>query len=142
MASLARWMDARFTIPGTDIKFGLDALLGLFPGAGDFATLLVSGYMVNILAKNGASGFVLARMVLNILIDALIGLVPILGDIFDIAFRANMRNMKLMQEHYIEGRHQGGAWKVVVPLLLLTFIVIAGIAWLSYQLITWLISLF
>ena len=60
--SMANWMDSRFTIPGTKIKFGFDALIGLIPGAGDFTTLFISGYMVTILAKNGASGFVLARM--------------------------------------------------------------------------------
>ena len=114
---LAKLMDSQFTIPGTNIKFGLDSLIGLVPGAGDFATFLVSGYMVLVLAKNGASGFVLARMTLNILIDALVGSIPILGDIFDVAFKANQRNMKLMREHYIEGRHRGSAWKLILPVM-------------------------
>src|SRR5688500_10309232 len=112
---IAKLMDSQFRIPGTDVKFGLDALLGLIPGAGDFATFLISGYMVTVMAKNGASGFVLARMVLNIVIDSLIGSIPILGDIFDVAFKANQRNIALMQQHYVEGRHKGGAWKVIVP---------------------------
>jgi hypothetical protein len=97
MESMAKLMDSQFTIPGTNIKFGLDALIGLVPGAGDFATFLISGYMLTILAQNGASGFVLARMGLNVLIDSLFGAVPILGDIFDVAFKANQRNMKLMR---------------------------------------------
>lgn len=138
--SMATWMDSRFTIPGTNIKFGFDALLGLIPGAGDFATLLVSGYMVTILAKNGASGFVLARMALNILIDALLGSVPLIGDIFDVAFKANVRNVKLMREHYVEGRHTGGAWKVAVPILLLLAVVLGGLAWLSYKFLVWVFS--
>lgn len=138
--SMATWMDSRFTIPGTNIKFGFDALIGLIPGAGDFATLLVSGYMVTILAKNGASGFVLARMALNILIDALLGSVPLIGDIFDVAFKANVRNVKLMREHYVEGRHTGGAWKVAVPILLLLAVVLGGLAWLSYKFLVWVFS--
>lgn len=138
MEHVARLMDAQFTIPGTNIKFGLDALVGLVPGAGDFATFLVSGYMLTVLAQNGASGFVLARMGLNVLIDSLFGTIPILGDIFDVAFKANQRNMKLMREHYVEGRHRGGAWKIVVPLLLLLFVFVAGIAWLAYKAFTWL----
>ena len=138
--SMATWMDSRFTIPGTNIKFGFDALIGLIPGAGDFATLLVSGYMVTILAKNGASGFVLARMALNILIDALLGSVPLIGDIFDVAFKANVRNVKLMREHYVEGRHTGGAWKVAVPILLLLAVVLGGLAWLSYKFLIWVFS--
>lgn len=133
-------MDSRFTIPGTNIKFGFDALIGLVPGAGDFATLFVSGYMVTILAKNGASGFVLARMALNVLIDALLGSIPLIGDIFDVAFKANVRNVKLMREHYVEGRHTGGAWKVAVPLLLVLGLVVGALAWVSYQFFVWLFS--
>jgi hypothetical protein len=138
--ALAKLMDSQFTIPGTQIRFGLDAIIGLVPGAGDFATFLISGYMVMILAKNGASGFVLARMTFNILIDALIGSIPILGDLFDVAFRANQRNMKLMREHYIEGRHKGGAWKLVLPLMLSVLLVIAALAWVSYKAYLWLFT--
>lgn len=132
---LARLMDAQFRIPGTDIRFGLDGLIGLIPGAGDLATFGVSGYMVLLLAQNGASGYVLARMVLNILIDAVIGAVPLLGDVFDIAFKANMRNLKLLQEHYREGRHRGSAVKVIVPVLLLVLAFIIGLIWLVYKLL-------
>lgn len=138
--SLARLMDSKFTIPGTNIKFGLDSLIGFVPGAGDFATFLVSGYMVLILAKNGASGFVLARMTLNILIDALVGSIPIFGDIFDVAYKANQRNMKLMREHYIEGRHRGGAWKLILPVMLILLVFVAALAWLSYKLFAWLFN--
>ncbi len=137
---MAKWMDSKFTIPGTNIKFGFDALIGLVPGAGDFATLAISGYMITILARNGASGFVVARMALNIVIDALLGSVPILGDIFDVAFKANIRNMKLMQEHYVEDRHKGGAWKVIVPVILVLVLVVGTLAWLSYKFFVWVFS--
>ncbi len=139
---LSKLMDSQFVIPGTNIRFGLDSLIGLIPGAGDLSTFVVSGFMVSVLAKNGASGFVLSRMILNIVIDAVVGSVPVLGDIFDVAFKANQKNLRLMREHYQEGRHKGGAWKVVVPLLLFVLITIAGIAWLSYIFIRWLIHLF
>jgi hypothetical protein len=137
--SLAKLMDSQFQIPSTKIRFGLDALMGLVPGVGDFAGFLVSGYMILVLASNGASGFVIARISLNILIDAIIGSIPFLGDIFDLAFKANERNMKLVHEHYKEGRHQGGAWKVVVPVLLILFLLIVGIAWSAYTMVMWLI---
>jgi hypothetical protein len=139
--SLAKLMDSQFKIPGTNIKFGLDALIGLVPGAGDFATFLISGYMITVLAKNGASGFVLARMVLNVVVDSLFGAIPILGDIFDVAFKANQRNMKLMQQHYVEGRHKGSAWKVIIPVLLILLIFVGGLAWLAYTLFVWLYHL-
>ena len=136
---LAKLMDAQFKIPGTNIRFGLDPLLGLIPGAGDFTSFVISGFMLTVLAKNGASGFILARMVFNIVLDAVIGSIPVLGDIFDVAFKANQRNMKLMHEHYVEGRHKGSAWKLLIPLLLILFLFVAGLAWLSYLIIRWLI---
>ncbi len=139
---LARLMDSQFRLPGTKIRFGLDALIGLIPGAGDLGSFFVSAVMLSTLAKNGASGYVLARMTLNIVADALIGSIPIVGDLFDVAFKANERNLKLMREHYKEGRHRGSAMKVIVPLLLVLLIILAGIAWLSYKMIRWLISMF
>lgn len=135
---LAKLLDAQFSIPGTNFRFGLDGIIGLIPGAGDISTFAVSAYLLTIMARNGASGYVLARMVLNVVIDALFGMIPILGDIFDIAFKANMRNLKLMKEHYVEGRHRGGAWKIVVPVLLILFVVVAAIIWGTYKLLTWL----
>lgn len=142
LARLAKLMDSQFTIPGTNIKFGLDALIGLVPGVGDFATFLISGMMLSVLAKNGASGFVLSRMTFNIVLDALLGSIPILGDLFDVGFKANERNLKLMREHYLEGRHRGSALKVIIPLILLLLIVVGVIAWLSYKLFAWLIHAF
>jgi hypothetical protein len=135
----ARLMDSQFQIPGTSFRFGLDPLIGLIPGLGDFTGFLFSGYMILICARNGASGFLLARMTLNILIDALIGSIPLIGDLFDFAYKANNRNLKLMQQHYIEGRYKGGAWKVVVPILIILFILIAALAWCSYKVFAWLV---
>lgn len=133
---LAKLMDSRFRVPGTDIRFGLDAIIGLIPVAGDLSTLAVSGYMLLILARNGASGFLLARMVLNVLIDTVVGMIPFLGDVFDVAFKANMRNLRLMQEHYAEGRHRGSAWKLIIPVLIVLFLMVAGIMWLGYKLLS------
>lgn len=135
---LAKLMDSQFKVPGTSIRFGLDAIVGLIPGGGDFASFLVSAYMLSVLAKNGASGFVLSRMVFNIVLDGMVGSVPILGDIFDVAFKANQRNMQLMNEHYVEGRHKGGAWKLIVPLLLVLFLFIGLMGWLGFTFFSWL----
>jgi hypothetical protein len=137
---LARLMDSQFKIPGTNIRFGLDPLIGLIPGIGDFAGFLISGYMLSELARNGASGFVLARMTLNIVIDALIGSIPLVGDLFDAGFKANEKNIRLMREHYIEGRHKGSAKKVIIPLLLILFIILGVLGWLGYKLVMWLFN--
>lgn len=142
LGRLAKLMDSQFKIPGTDIRFGLDALVGLIPGVGDFFTFIISGMMISALARNGASGFVLARMALNIVLDGIVGIVPIVGDIFDVGFRANERNMKLMREHYLEGRHNGSGLKIIIPFLLLLLLIIIGFGWLSFLLIKWLIQLF
>ena len=135
LGHLAKLMDSQFRIPGTEIRFGLDGIIGLIPGAGDLSTFAVSGYMLWIMAQNGASGYVLARMVLNVLVDSLVGAIPLIGDIFDIAFKANMRNLKLMQEHYQEGRHKGSAWKAIIPVLIVLFLIIAAIIWGTYKLL-------
>ena len=138
---LAKLMDSQFRVPGTNIKFGFDALLGFFPGIGDLAGFLVSGYMIAVLVKNGASGYVLARMLLNISIDSLIGTIPLVGDFFDIGFKSNQRNMKLMHEHFTAGRHRGGAWKVIVPVLLFLIVLMAGLGWVGYKIVMYLFDL-
>lgn len=132
---LATLMDSQFSIPGTRFRFGLDGILGLIPGVGDLGTFAVSGYMLVLMARNGASGNVLARMTVNILLDALIGSIPLLGDLFDFAFKANTRNLRLMEEHYAEGRHRGGAWKVIVPLLVVVGLLIGLLIWGVYRLL-------
>ncbi len=131
-------MDAQFRIPGTSIRFGVDGVIGLIPGVGDFISFLISGYIVSVAVNKGASGFVLARMLLNIVVDALVGAVPILGDIFDVVYKANQRNMQLLQEHYVEGRHQGSSAKVIIPVVIVLLAILFGLGWLIYKTIVWL----
>ncbi|RYZ30841.1 MAG: DUF4112 domain-containing protein [Chitinophagaceae bacterium] len=135
MDYIARLMDNKFVIPGTNFRFGLDGLLGLIPGVGDLSTFAVSGYLVLLMAKNGASGYVLARMILNIVIDAALGAIPVIGDLFDFVHKANTKNMRLMQRYYVEGRYRGSAWKVILPVMIALLLVLAGIIWLIYRLI-------
>ena len=132
---LARLLDSQFRIPGTNIRFGLDAIIGLVPGIGDLSTFAVSSVMIVMMARNGVSGNVLARMILNILIDTIIGSVPLIGDVFDVAFKANLKNMRLLKAHYVEGRHQGSALKVIIPVLIIVLIIIVALVYLCYKLI-------
>jgi hypothetical protein len=85
-------------------------------------------------AKNGASGYLLARMILNVLIDTILGMIPFIGDIFDFAFKANIRNLKLMHQHYAEGRHRGSAWKIILPILIVLLAIVIGAIWVTYKL--------
>jgi di/tricarboxylate transporter len=89
------------------------------------------------MARNGASGYVMARMVLNVLIDVIIGAIPIVGDLFDFGFKANTRNMKLMHEHLKHGRHKGSATKVIIPVVLVLLIIFSAIVYSIYKLIAW-----
>src|SRR3954451_19934722 len=142
LETLAKLMDNQFRIPGTNFRFGLDAIIGLIPGAGDLTTFGISGVMVFIMAQNGASGAVLSKMILNVLIDTIIGSIPLIGDIFDVGFKSNTKNIRLMKEHYLEGRHKGGAWKVVVPVMIIFIILFAAVIWLIYKMILLIYHLF
>lgn len=95
----ARFLDAALRIPGTQIRFGADSLIGLVPGIGDAFALCLSGLLLLEAHRLGASGALLTRMALNLAVDAAVGSVPIVGDLFDVAFRANMRNLALLRGH-------------------------------------------
>ena len=104
--SLARILDTAFVVPGTNIRFGADALIGLVPGLGDVITTALSLYIVREARALGASKAILGRMMFNVAVDGAIGLVPILGDVFDITFRANRRNVMLLQRHLAARTHR------------------------------------
>ncbi len=99
IAFLARLMDDQFVIPGTNIRFGLDPLLGLLPGWGDSASSLVSAVLVLKSARAGVPKIILSRMALNILINAAVGVIPGLGDAFSFWFKSNAKNYALHQKH-------------------------------------------
>ena len=96
--AFAHLMDAQFRIPFTNISIGIDGLIGLIPGVGDGIAFLLALYQVIEARRMGAGFGLIAKMLLNIAIDTIIGSVPILGDIFDIGFKANIRNAKLLRK--------------------------------------------
>ena len=96
---LARWMDSVFRIPGLGLRFGLDAILGLIPGAGDFATSLVSIYIFTAANRYGVPRITVLRMALNIVIDLIVGAIPFVGDAFDLYWKSNQRNVELLRRH-------------------------------------------
>lgn len=99
LRNLARLLDAAVVIPGTKFRVGLDALLGLAPGVGDAITAAFGGYLVYEAARLGVPKATLLRMVSNLGIDLLAGSVPVIGDLFDAAWKANLRNADLIAEH-------------------------------------------
>ena len=104
--ALATLLDTAFVIPGTQVRFGLDALIGLIPGIGDAITTVMALFIVSEARALGAPPWLIARMVANVAFDGLVGAVPLVGDAFDVAFRANRRNMKLLRDYLdkVEGR--------------------------------------
>jgi hypothetical protein len=97
---LARLLDGAFPIPGGRGRFGLDGIIGLVPGLGDGASALLSLYIVYEARQLGVPAGKLARMLGNIALDTAIGAVPVLGDLFDIVWKSNLRNMAILDEHF------------------------------------------
>jgi Domain of unknown function (DUF4112) len=93
---IARIMDTAIRIPGTKIRFGADSIIGLVPGAGDLITLGISAYTLMLASQMGAPKPLLAKMAANIAIDTGLGSIPVLGDIFDVYFKSNTRNLEML----------------------------------------------
>lgn len=109
LEALAQLMDGAFVIPGTKVRVGLDAIIGLVPIAGDLIASLVSSYLIWEARQLGASRWVIGRMIANTTIDTLFGVVPIVGDAFDVLFRANLKNLALLRRHLEKCGRLGGA---------------------------------
>jgi len=133
----ARLFDSAFRIPGTHITFGLDPILGLIPGIGDMASPVLSLFFIWHGLRLRVPKVVLARMVLNVLIDAGVGAIPVVGDIFDVAWKANDWNLALLERHAIAGGKPTSGDYVFV--LLCTIVIVAAavipilvLIWLGY----------
>ncbi len=140
---LAWVLDDMVRIPGTRIRFGLDALLGLMPAGGDVAGGALSAYTIVKAYGLGAGPAVIFRMGLNVLIDTVVGAVPLLGDLFDVGFKANRRNIALLDSFVAAPAPvQKKSRFVLVGVLFGLFLVLGLAAWLSIQLVGWLLSQF
>jgi hypothetical protein len=103
--ALARWFDYAFELPG-GYRFGLAGIIGLIPGIGDVVDALVSLYIIGRAIHLGISRVAISRMLVNVIIEALAGSVPVIGDLFDIAFKANRRNYQLLKKHLAQQEPQ------------------------------------
>ena len=140
LAALRKWavlLDSAFQVPGTRLRFGLDPIVGLLPGAGDLVTGFFSVMILLHSVRLRIPKVVVGRMVLNTGLDLLAGAVPILGDLFDAGFKANLRNMALLERHARPGlrpeRSDYVFVGVAVAILVLLAVVPLAIAW-------WLLS--
>jgi hypothetical protein len=136
----ARLLDNKFALPGTRFRFGLDPLIGLIPVIGDLTTPIFSAAIVLQAFRMGIPKVIQLRMLINVIIDVVIGEFPVLGDLFDFAWKSNAMNMKLLEQHTYEVAHPsswdylfvtavliGLALCIIVPIgLLLWFINVIG----------------
>ncbi len=139
---LAWVLDSSVPLPGLNFRIGVEALLGLIPGFGDAAGVLLSSYIVHQAWRLGVPRSVLLRMWLNIVIEGVVGAVPLLGDLFDAVWKANMRNVALLEAHLHHPQRTAAASRALIVVLVVTVLIIAGGAVAAgWLVIRWLLQL-
>lgn len=127
LRTITRVMDEAVRIPGTRFRVGLDGLTGLLPGLGDALTAAISAYGVIAAARTGVPASVLARVVGNVALDLAVGAVPLLGDLFDLGFKANRRNLRLLESYAAApGPTRAASRRLLVVALAAVVLIIAG----------------
>ena len=139
---LRRWsrlLDGAFRVPGTRFRFGLDPLLGLVPGLGDVTTPLFAAALLLEARRRRVPGVVQLRMLLNVVLDAALGAVPLAGDVWDAVWKANTRNLSLLERHAQPGTPPRRAdWLFVIAVVG----VVAVIALIPVVLVAWVLLSF
>ena len=128
LVALRKWatlLDAAFRVPGTTFRFGLDAIVGLIPGAGDIGTAFFSVMILLHSVRLKVPKVVIGRMLLNSALDMLAGTVPLIGDLFDAGYKANLRNMALLERHAHPGIPPSRSDYVFVSVALALLLLIA-----------------
>lgn len=137
---VSKLMDEQFSIGG--IKFGLDPLLNFIPFAGDIGSYIISVFLILTMFQYGASGRLVVKMLGNATLDALISSVPVIGWIFDFTYKANTKNVRLLTEHYVQGKHRGSATPILVSIVVILCIVVVVICIIIYKVFQWMGDLF
>lgn len=134
---VSRLLDNAVSIPGTKISFGLDPILGLLPGGGDTITGGIAAYIVVEAARMGVSRDILGKMVGNILIDSFAGTIPIVGDLFDVGWKANVKNIELLEKHLDVAESNNSNPLFIFGLILLLTLIVLGFATITFFTVTW-----
>ena len=140
LARLAWLLDNSIPLPGTRFRIGLDALIGLVPGLGDLVGVLLSSYIVREAARLGVPPSTLTRMAFNVAVEGLVGLVPFAGDVFDAVWKANLRNLTLLDAHFDNPRHSVRSSRAFVAALiaaLVAFVVVIAAAAILVVRLVW-----
>ena len=142
---VSKLLDNAITIPGTKISFGLDPILGLLPGGGDTITGGISAYIVVEAARMGIPREIVYQMVGNILIDSFAGTVPVVGDLFDLGWKSNVKNIELLEKHLDLAESGKGDYAprtlsdrlFIFGLILLLTLIVLGFAAITFFTVTW-----
>lgn len=132
---ITKLMDSEFKIGR--FRFGLDPLINLFPFLGDGISVLISCLLVITMYQHGASGKLIIKMLLNVIIDAIIGAIPLAGWFFDFYFKANERNLKLLKEHYQERKHRGSGIDILIMLLITCLAIVILTVYITWLILSW-----
>ncbi|HKO87089.1 MAG TPA: DUF4112 domain-containing protein [Burkholderiales bacterium] len=127
LQKLAWLLDSSIPIPGTRMRVGIDALIGLIPGLGDLIGVFLSGYIVREAWRLGAPKSVLMRMAFNVAVEGVVGAIPFFGDLFDAAWKANQRNVRLLQTHYADPRKSTRANQLFLVSLAFAFVLLLAL---------------
>lgn len=143
LKALAWLLDSSIPIPGTRFTIGVEAIIGLFPFIGDLIGVVLSSYILSEASRLGAPKSVLMRMAFNVGVEGVVGIVPFAGDVFDAAFKANQRNVRLLNgwfEHPEKAERSSRTFGALLIVGLAAFLVL--LVYLGYLLLRWLIGLF
>src|SRR5258708_1933495 len=143
LRSLAWLLDSSIPIPGTRFAIGVDALIGLFPVLGDLIGVLLSSYILGEAARLGAPKVVLLRMAFNVGVEGVVGIVPLAGDLFDAAWKANQRNVRLLDawlDRPEKAERSSRAFALLLMLALAALLVLLGAV--GFLLMRWIVGLF
>lgn len=141
---LSQLMDSAFVIPGLRLRFGLDPLLGLIPGLGDAISSFVSLYILSAAVRYEVPRVTMLRMGLNIVIDYALGAVPVVGDMFDVVWKSNVKNVDLLRrsiETVGSERRRGRRtdWLFLIAIAAIVLFILVATAFVSYTLIAWVL---
>jgi len=144
MRRISQILDNAIQIPGTKQRIGLDPILGLIPGGGDTITGALGAYIIIEAARMGTPRDIIWQMVGNILFDSVAGTVPVVGDLFDVAWKANVKNMTLLESHLSvpqEGQSSENNLLFLIGLTVLLLFIVIGFAVLTFFILRWLFHL-
>jgi hypothetical protein len=139
---LSYYLDSAIPIPGTKMRIGLDPIIGLIPGVGDALTSLISTYIVLTAMKLKVSRWTLVRMVFNIVIESVVGIIPIVGDFFDAYWKSNERNRILLEKNMANPAAKSADMLFIIATVLILIAILVGTGWAAITLVQWILAQF